>query len=120
MDFLNMETLPRFQERLDLAASELTDLEEIFCKAINELAGRLHIINNLLPAEERINKATEQNYKIVDTIYKAQENIQELYDKASELSNSIQSITTYMAVTEFSAESTLIRLIPSTASRFCL
>lgn len=96
MDFLNMETLPRFQERLDLAASELTDLEEIFCKAINELAGRLHIINNLLPAEERINKATEQNYKIVDTIYKAQENIQELYDKASELSNSIQSITTYM------------------------
>ena len=73
MDFLNMETLPRFQERLDLAASELTDLEEIFCKAINELAGRLHIINNLLPAEERINKATEQNYKIVDTIYKAQE-----------------------------------------------
>ena len=53
MNFLDRNTLPRFQERLDLAASELNDMEDIYVQAINELAGRIYNIANLVSQEER-------------------------------------------------------------------
>ena len=53
MNYLDRNTLPRFQERLDLAASELNDMEDIFTKAINELAGRAYIIAAMIPEEDR-------------------------------------------------------------------
>ena len=68
MNYLDRNVLPKFQERLDLAASELNDMEDIFVAAINEIAGRVHIINNLVPAEERSQYAEEENYLILDKI----------------------------------------------------
>lgn len=75
MNFLDRNTLPKFQERLDLAASELNDMEEIICKAINELAGRIHIINNLVDKTQREDYAEETNYLILDTLRNIQEDI---------------------------------------------
>ena len=68
MNFLDRNTLPRFQERLDLAASELNDMEDIYVQAINELAGRIYNIANLVSQEERSQYAEETNYLILDTI----------------------------------------------------
>lgn len=68
MNYLDRNVLPKFQERLDLAASELNDMEDIFVEAINEIAGRVHIINNLVPAAQRSQFAEEQNYLIIDKI----------------------------------------------------
>lgn len=68
MNFLDRNTLPRFQERLDLAASELNDMEDIYVQAINELAGRIYNIANLVSQEERSQYAEETNYLIIDTI----------------------------------------------------
>ena len=91
MAYLERNTLPKFQERLDLAASELNDMEDIIVAAINELAGRLYIINNQVPAEERSQYAEEPNYKILDTldsiIAKQQQlelNMQALQDSVTE------------------------------------
>lgn len=68
MNFLDRNTLPLYQERLDLAASELNDMEEIICEAINELAGRNYIVTNMImDPEERAKYATEPNYLILDT-----------------------------------------------------
>lgn len=68
MNFLDRNTLPLYQERLDLAASELNDMEEIICEAINELAGRNFIVTNMImDPEERAKYATEPNYLILDT-----------------------------------------------------
>lgn len=75
MDYLNRNTLPKFQERLDLAASELNDMEDIFTKAINELAGRAYIISAMVPAEERSQYAEELSYPILDKIESLQNQI---------------------------------------------
>ena len=68
MDFLNRNILPRFQERLDLSASELNDMEDIYCKAINELAGRIYILTNLVPAEKRSKYSEESSFLLLDVI----------------------------------------------------
>lgn len=87
MNFLDRNTLPKFQERLDLAASELNDMEEIICKAINELAGRLYIVTNLIPLEEREQFAQENSFLILDTINNIQTAISNLDNKITEIEN---------------------------------
>lgn len=67
MNFLDRSSLPKFQERLDLAASELNDMEEILCAAINEIAGRHFILTNMIPLEERDRYAEDTNCAILDT-----------------------------------------------------
>lgn len=67
MNFLDRSSMPKFQERLDLAASELNDMEEILCAAINEIAGRHFILTNMIPAEERDRYAEDTNCAILDT-----------------------------------------------------
>lgn len=85
MNFLDRNTLPRFQERLDLAASELNDMEDIYVQAINELAGRIYNIANLVSQEERSQYAEETNYLILDTI-------QSLTNKIATLESRIESL----------------------------
>lgn len=85
MNFLDRNTLPKFQERLDLAASELNDMEDIYCKAINELAGRIYILTNLIPAEERNKYAQENNYLLLNTIAKIQNDISLLESRVTEI-----------------------------------
>lgn len=85
MNFLDRNTLPRFQERLDLAASELNDMEDIYVQAINELAGRIYNIANLVSQEERSQYAEETNYLILDTI-------QSLTNKIVTLESRIESL----------------------------
>lgn len=87
MNFLDRNTLPKFQERLDLAASELNDMEEIICKAINELAGRLYIITNLIPLEEREQYAQENSFLILDTMTSIQSALSALENKVTEIEN---------------------------------
>lgn len=87
MNFLDRNTLPKFQERLDLAASELNDMEEIICKAINELAGRMYILTNLIPLEEREQYAQENSFLILDTITSIQGGLKNLEDKVTEIEN---------------------------------
>lgn len=88
MNFLDRNTLPRFQERLDLAASELNDMEDIYVQAINELAGRIYNIANLVSQEERSQYAEETNYLILDTI-------QSLTNKIATLESRIESLEGY-------------------------
>ena len=85
MNFLDRNTLPRFQERLDLAASELNDMEDIYVQAINELAGRIYNIANLVSQEDRSQYAEETNYLILDTI-------QSLTNKIATLESRIESL----------------------------
>ena len=85
MNFLDRNTLPRFQERLDLAASELNDMEDIYVKAINELAGRIYNIANLVSQEERSQYAEETNYLILNTI-------QSLTNQIATLESRIESL----------------------------
>lgn len=85
MNFLDRNTLPKFQERLDLAASELNDMEDIYCKAINELAGRIYILTNLIPADERNKYAQENNYLLLDTITRIQTAISSLESRVTEI-----------------------------------
>lgn len=85
MNFLDRNTLPRFQERLDLAASELNDMEDIYVQAINELAGRIYNIANLVSQEERSQYAEETNYLILDTI-------QSLTNKIATMESRIESL----------------------------
>lgn len=85
MNFLDRNTLPRFQERLDLAASELNDMEDIYVQAINELAGRIYNIANLVSQEERSQYAEETNYLILDTI-------QSLTNQIATLESRIESL----------------------------
>ena len=87
MNFLDRNTLPKFQERLDLAASELNDMEEIICKAINELAGRMYILTNLIPLEEREQYSQENSFLLLDTIISIQGGIKNLEDKVTEIEN---------------------------------
>ena len=87
MNFLDRNTLPKFQERLDLAASELNDMEEIICKAINELAGRMYILTNLIPLEEREQYAQENSFLILDTMTSIQSALSTLENKVTEIEN---------------------------------
>lgn len=87
MNFLDRNTLPKFQERLDLAASELNDMEEIICKAINELAGRLYIITNLIPLEQREQYAQENSFLLLDTISNVQTALNTLENTVTEIEN---------------------------------
>ena len=87
MNFLDRNTLPKFQERLDLAASELNDMEEIICKAINELAGRLYIVTNLIPLEEREQFSQENSFLLLDTIDNIQAALKQLDTKIAEIQN---------------------------------
>ena len=94
MAYLERNTLPKFQERLDLAASELNDMEDIFTEAINELAGRVYIINNLIPAEDRAKYASEENYKIIDTITSIMERQTSLEESIAALNQEVQNFIT--------------------------
>lgn len=87
MNFLDRNTLPKFQERLDLAASELNDMEEILCKAINELAGRLYIVTNLIPLEDRDQYAQENSFLIIDTMNSLQATMKAVEDRVIEIQN---------------------------------
>lgn len=87
MNFLDRNTLPKFQERLDLAASELNDMEEIICKAINELAGRLYIITNLIPLDQREQYAQENSFLLLDTIANVQTALNTLENTVIEIEN---------------------------------
>lgn len=87
MNFLDRNTLPKFQERLDLAASELNDMEEIICKAINELSGRIHILTNMIPLEEREQYAQENSFLLLDTITSIQNALTNLENKVTEIEN---------------------------------
>ena len=87
MNFLDRNTLPKFQERLDLAASELNDMEEIICKAINELAGRLYIVTNLIPLEDRDQYAQENSFLIIDTMNSLQATMKAVEDRVIEIQN---------------------------------
>lgn len=79
MNFLDRNTLPKFQERLDLAASELNNMEDIFTASINELAGRIYIINNMIiDPEERAKYSSEPNFLILDKITSMQSEITSL------------------------------------------
>lgn len=90
MNYLDRNTLPRYQERLDLAASELNDMEDIFTKAINELAGRVYIISAMIPEEDRSKYSDELSYPILTKINSLQTQI----DSIREDVQSIQSFLT--------------------------
>ena len=87
MNFLDRNTLPKFQERLDLAASELNDAEDIFCKAINELAGRIYILANVTPPEEREEYAEETNFLLLDTLARVQNDFTDLRETVQDFLN---------------------------------
>lgn len=85
MNFLDRNILPRFQERLDLSASELNDMEDIYCKAINELAGRIYILTNLIPAEEREKYSEETSFLLLDVIDNIQTQLEKLENRITTL-----------------------------------
>lgn len=78
MNFLDRNVLPKFQERLDLASADLNETIEIFCEAINELAGRIYIMNNLVPMDERSQYAEEINFRLLDSISSIEANLKEI------------------------------------------
>ena len=90
MNYLDRNTLPRYQERLDLAASELNDMEDIFTKAINELAGRVYIVSAMIPEEDRSKYSDELSYPILTKINSLQTQI----DSIREDVQGIQSFLT--------------------------
>ncbi len=91
MNYLDRNILPRFQERLDLAASELNDMEDIYVKAINELAGRLYIVTAMIPEEERSAYAEEVSYPILNKITSLQNQIDSLSASINSLQEQISS-----------------------------
>ena len=88
MNYLDRNTLPKFQERLDLAASELNDAEDILVAAINELAGRIYIISSLVPESERAQYAEELSYPIVTKINSLQTQIDSINTEIESLRGS--------------------------------
>lgn len=80
MEFLSRSRLPVFTPRLDLTAEDLNAQAETVCAAINEIAGRLYIIKDMVPAEDRAQFAEEGNYPILDEIDKIWEDIQRAWD----------------------------------------
>jgi chromosome segregation ATPase len=91
MNYLDRNTLPRFQERLDLAASELNDMEDIYVKAINELAGRMHIVSAMLPAEQRSEYAEEVSYPILDKLTEIQNKLNQIDTTLTSLQSQIDT-----------------------------
>lgn len=91
MNYLDRNTLPRFQERLDLAASELNDMEDIYVKAINELAGRMYIISAMLPAEQRSEYAEEVSYPILDKLTEIQNKLNQIDTTLASLQGQIDT-----------------------------
>ena len=91
MNYLDRNTLPRFQERLDLAASELNDMEDIYVKAINELAGRMYIISAMLPAEQRSEYAEEVSYPILDKLTEIQNKLNQIDTTLTSLQSQIDT-----------------------------
>jgi len=90
IEFLQRNTLPLYQERLDLAASQLNEMEDILCKAINELAGRVYIINNMIPEEERDQYATDTSSLLLSTIASMQASITSLSEEISNIRTSLE------------------------------
>lgn len=90
VDYLQRNTLPLYQERLDLAASQLNEMEDILCKAINELAGRVYILNNMVPEEERDQYATDTSSILLSTIANMQAVITSLTEEVSDLRTSLE------------------------------
>lgn len=90
MEFLQRNTLPLYQERLDLAASQLNEAEDILCKAINELAGRIYIINNMIPEEERSQYATDTSSLLLSTIANMQTAITTLGESIENIRASLE------------------------------
>ena len=90
MEFLQRNTLPLYQERLDLAASQLNEAEDILCKAINELAGRAYIINNMIPEEERSQYATDTSSLLLSTIANMQTAITTLGESIENIRASLE------------------------------
>lgn len=88
MNYLDRNTLPKFQERLDLAASELNDAEDILVAAINELAGRTYILSAMVPESERAQYAEESSFPILDKITSLQTQIDTLSSTVEELRGS--------------------------------
>lgn len=90
MEFLQRNTLPLYQERLDLAASQLNEMEDIITKAINELAGRVYIVNNLVPEEDRGLYATDTSSLLLSTIKNMQDNITALQTQVNGILESVE------------------------------
>lgn len=90
MEFLQRNTLPLYQERLDLAASQLNEMEDIITKAINELAGRVYIVNNLVPEEDRGLYATDTSSLLLSTIKNMQDNIAALQTQVNGILESVE------------------------------
>lgn len=90
MEFLQRNTLPLYQERLDLAASQLNEAEDILCEAINELAGRMYIVNNMIPEEERDQYATDTSSLLLSTITNMQSAINTLSDSIENIRSSLE------------------------------
>lgn len=88
MNYLDRNTLPKFQERLDLAASELNDAEDILVAAINELAGRVYILSAMVPESERAQYAEEASFPLLDKIVSLQTQIDTLSATVEELRGS--------------------------------
>lgn len=90
MEYLQRNTLPLYQERLDLAASQLNEMEDIITKAINELAGRIYIVNNMIPEEERDQYATDTSSLLLATITNMQEAITSLSESIEDIRTSLE------------------------------
>ena len=90
MEFLQRNTLPLYQERLDLAASQLNEMEDIITKAINELAGRVYIVNNLVPEEDRGLYATDTSSLLLSTIKNMQDKIAALQTQVNGILESVE------------------------------
>lgn len=80
MQYLSRSRLPVFTPRLDLTAEDLNAEAETLCAAINELAGRLFIIKDMIPKEERSQYAEEESYPILDEIERIWEDIQRAWE----------------------------------------
>ena len=80
MEYLSRSRLPVFTPRLDLTAEDLNAQAETICAALNELAGRLFIIKDMIPEEERAQYAEESSYPILDEIQRIWDDIQKAWD----------------------------------------
>lgn len=80
MEYLNRSRLPVFTPRLDLTAEDLNAEAETLCAAINELAGRLFIIKDMIPADQRSQYAEEASYPILDEIQRIWDDIQRAWE----------------------------------------
>lgn len=117
MNFLDRNTLPKFQERLDLASADLNDEIEIFCKAINELAGRIYVMNNLIPAEERGQYAEEANYLFIDKMNSIDTKVSEINTSLETIKQDIQDFNSKMENRYLELEERLNRLDDAAARK---